>query len=151
MRYFVTGATGFIGKRLVAKLLERKASVVHFLIRKESEHKIASLRAYWGVDEARAVPVFGDLTAPKLGVSAGAIHKLKGQVDHCWHLAAVYDLSADAQSQVAANIEGTRNAVAFAKAIDAAHFHHVSSIAAAGLYEGVFREDMFQEAENYDH
>ncbi|MDP1159343.1 SDR family oxidoreductase, partial [Klebsiella variicola] len=28
---------------------------------------------------------------------------------------------------------------------------HVSSIAAAGLYEGVFREDMFDEAENLDH
>jgi thioester reductase-like protein len=37
MQYFVTGATGFIGKRLVGKLLERKGSVVHFLIRKESE------------------------------------------------------------------------------------------------------------------
>lgn len=34
MRYFVTGATGFIGKRLVLKLLERKGSVVYFLIRK---------------------------------------------------------------------------------------------------------------------
>jgi NAD(P)-dependent dehydrogenase (short-subunit alcohol dehydrogenase family) len=151
MRYFVTGATGFIGKRLVAKLLQRKGSVVHFLIRRESEHKIATLHEYWGVDAARAVPVFGDLTARKLGVAAGDIRKLKGQVDHCWHLAAVYDLSADAQSQVAVNIEGTRDAVAFAKAIDAAHFHHVSSIAAAGLYEGVFREDMFEEAENCDH
>ena len=30
-------------------------------------------------------------------------------------------------------------------------FHHMSSIAAAGLYEGVFREDMFEEAENLDH
>lgn len=27
MQYFVTGATGFIGKRLVKKLLERKGSV----------------------------------------------------------------------------------------------------------------------------
>jgi thioester reductase-like protein len=36
MQYFVTGATGFIGKRLVRKLLERKGSVVHFLIRRES-------------------------------------------------------------------------------------------------------------------
>jgi len=27
----------------------------------------------------------------------------------------------------------------------------VSSIAAAGLYEGVFREDMFEQAENYEH
>ncbi|MES2785096.1 MAG: SDR family oxidoreductase [Pseudomonadota bacterium] len=151
MQYFVTGATGFIGKRLVRKLLQRKGSVVHFLIRKESESKVAGLREYWGVGAARAHPVFGDLTGKKLGVSAEDIKKLKGQIDHFHHLAAVYDLSADEESQIAVNIEGTRNTVEFAKAIDAGHFHHVSSIAAAGLYEGVFREDMFEEAENYEH
>jgi NAD(P)-dependent dehydrogenase (short-subunit alcohol dehydrogenase family) len=151
MQYFVTGATGFIGKRLVKKLLERKGSVVHFLIRKESEDKIAALREYWGATAARAVPVFGDLTARKLGVAPEDVKRLRGQIDHFHHLAAVYDLSADAESQIAVNIEGTRNTVEFAKAIDAGHFHHVSSIAAAGLYEGVFREDMFEEAENYEH
>ena len=77
--------------------------------------------------------------------------KLKGHVDSVYHLAAVYDLSADAESQIAANIDGTRAVVEFAKAIDAGHLHHVSSIAAAGLYEGVFREDMFDEAEGLDH
>jgi thioester reductase-like protein len=109
------------------------------------------LREYWGVSAAKAVPVFGDLTAKKLGVSGDDIKKLKGQIDHFYHLAAVYDLGADEESQIAVNIEGTRNTVELAKAIDAGHFHHVSSIAAAGLYEGVFREDMFDEAENYDH
>lgn len=151
MHYFVTGATGFIGKRLVRKLLARKGAVVHFLIRRESEDKVEALREWWGATPARAIPVFGDLTRKKLGVSAEDVKKLKGQVDHFYHLAAVYDLGADEESQVAVNVEGTRHTVELAKAIDARHFHHVSSIAAAGLYEGVFREDMFDEAENVDH
>ncbi len=151
MQYFVTGATGFIGKRLVKKLLERKGAVVHVLIRKDSEGKVKALREFCAASAARLVPVFGDLTGKKLGVSADAIKQLKGKVDHVYHLAAIYDLGADATSQIEVNVDGTRNTIEFAKAIDAGHFHHVSSIAAAGLYEGVFREDMFSEAENYEH
>jgi thioester reductase-like protein len=112
---------------------------------------VAGLREYWSADTKRAIPVYGDLTTKKLGVSVDAVKSLKGKIDHFYHLAAVYDLSADEASQTAVNIDGTRNTIEFAKAIDAGHFHHVSSIAAAGLYEGVFREDMFDEAENYDH
>ncbi len=151
MQYFVTGATGFIGKRLVKALLARRGAVVHFLVRPGSESKLEALYGYWGVGKSRALPVSGDLTARKLGVSSDHIKALKGQVDAVYHLAAVYDLGADEESQVQVNIEGTRNMVDFAKAIDAGHVHHVSSIAAAGLYEGVFREDMFEEAEGLDH
>ncbi len=151
MAYFVTGATGFIGKRLVKKLLERRGAVVYFLIRPESRDKIPELLDYWGANETHAVPVVGDLVKPLLGVPKADLKKITGKIEHFFHLAAVYDLKADAESQVAINIEGTKNAVALANEIDAGIFQHVSSIAAAGMYEGVFREDMFEEAEGLDH
>ena len=70
MQYFVTGATGFIGKRLVKTLLARRGATVYFLLRPESEGKVEALREYWGAAGAKAIPVYGDLTAKKLGVSA---------------------------------------------------------------------------------
>jgi len=151
MQYFVTGATGFIGKRLVRKLLARKSSVVYFLMREASRDKVPALLDYWGASKTRAIPVFGDLRETKLGVSKDDLRLLSKNIDHFFHLAAVYDLKADAEEQMAVNVEGTRNTVALANSIGAKCLHHVSSIAAAGLYEGIFREDMFDEAENLDH
>jgi len=151
MIYFVTGATGFIGKRLVAKLLEKPASTVYFLTRDKSPERIEKLLAFWATDKSRAIPIVGDLLQPCLGVGKGDIKKLKGKIDHFFHLAAVYDLGASADAQMAANVDGTRNTVDLAMQLEVGCFHHVSSIAAAGLFEGVFREDMFEEAENLEH
>jgi NAD(P)-dependent dehydrogenase (short-subunit alcohol dehydrogenase family) len=160
MTYFVTGATGFIGRFLIDKLIQRGGQpprgqdqeiTIYVLVRKGSVKKLDELRARWGDRADRVVAITGDLAKPKLGVSAADIAKLNGNVRHFFHLAAIYDLSADAESQEKANIDGTRNAVQLADAIEAGCFHHVSSIAAAGLYEGVFREDMFEEAEELDH
>ncbi len=146
MSYFVTGATGFIGRYLVSNLLKRKGAV-HVLVRKGSEKKLDAIAEKMGWDRKRIVPVTGDLSKPKLGLSAAQIKALSGKVMHFFHLAAIYDLSADAASQQVANIDGTRHAIELAAAIKAGCFHHTSSIAAAGLYPGVFREDMFEEAE----
>ncbi len=146
MAYFVTGATGFIGRFLVGNLLKRKGTV-YVLVRKGSLGKLQDIGARMGWDMKRVVPVTGDLGKAKLGVSAAQLKMLKGKIRHFFHLAAVYDMTADAESQKTANIDGTRHALDLATAIQAGCFHHASSIAAAGLYPGVFREDMFEEAE----
>lgn len=150
MSYFVTGATGFIGRHLVSNLLKRKGTV-HVLVRKSSQAKLKDIGERMGWDMARVQAVTGDLGKPKLGISPAQLKALSGKVRHFFHLAAIYDLAASAEAQIGPNVDGTRHAVECAEAIGAKTFHHTSSIAVAGLYSGVFREDMFAEAEKLDH
>ena len=145
MGYFVTGATGFIGRNLVELLLEREGTI-YVLVREGSRGRLEELISRWGADEGRIVPVVGDLSQRRLGVSDAQIEDLTGKIDHFFHLAAIYDMKADANSQRVANVEGTRHAVQLSDAIEAGRFHMFSSIAAAGLYPGTWREDMFDEA-----
>jgi NAD(P)-dependent dehydrogenase (short-subunit alcohol dehydrogenase family) len=149
MDYFVTGATGFIGRFLVTRLLKRKGTI-HVLVRKASQRKFEAIAKQMAWDMKRITVVHGDMTAAKCGLGASQVRALKGKVKHFFHLAAIYDLSASAESQRAANFDGTQHALDLAAAIDVGCFHHTSSIAAAGLYPGIFREDMFEEAEGLD-
>jgi nucleoside-diphosphate-sugar epimerase len=82
VRYFVTGATGFIGRHLVELLLER-GGTVHALVRKGSLARLDELRDGWGVDDDRVVGVVGDLGEPFLGVDEEPAAALYCRVDHC--------------------------------------------------------------------
>ena len=150
MAYFVTGATGFIGRYLVERLLAR-GERVFVLVRPQSMQKFEGLREFWGARASRAVPIAGNLAEPNLGVSKADLRRLTGKVDHLFHLAAIYDLQATSEEQDLANIVGTDHALQFADAVQAGCFHHASSIAAAGLYRGSFRENMFEEATGLEH
>lgn len=151
MNYFVTGATGFIGGHFVERLLDRKGTI-YVLVRRQSLDKFEARKQAWGKRAARrVVAITGDLAEPNLGVSVADRRKLKGKIEHFFHLAAIYDIKASAEEQDAANILGTDHALQFAHAVEAGCFHLVSSIASAGLYRGTFREDMFEEAAGLDH
>jgi len=147
---FVTGGTGFIGRHLVARLLERDAGPVYVLVREGSRERFEERCRQWGEAAERVVPVTGDLTARDLGIAEETQDALRGRIAHFFHVAALYDMSASDADLEEANVAGTRNAVRAAEAMEAARFHHVSSIAAAGRYRGVFREDMFDEATGLD-
>ena len=152
MTYFVTGATGFIGRHLVASLLNRDEDI-YVLVREGSKDKLSALMDTWGPSaQARVHPVLGDLAQPRLGLGDGEVAQLTAVgITHFFHLAAVYDMTADDERNRIANVDGTRHAVQLANELDAGTFHHTSSIAVAGKYTGLFREDMFDEGQKLDH
>jgi NAD(P)-dependent dehydrogenase (short-subunit alcohol dehydrogenase family) len=145
MSYFVTGATGFIGRYLVQELLANREGAVYVLCRAGSLGRMERLIQQWG--SGRVVPVIGDLSSAQLGVDPAWIDEHRGEVTHFFHLAAIYDITADDATNDAMNIDGTRNALALAGALEVGTFHQVSSVAAAGDFAGVFTEEMFDEGQ----
>ncbi len=147
MTYFVTGSTGFLGRFLLQTLLARDPQAhIALLVRAASRGRLEALVTDLGGD-GRTSLYEGDLTQPRLGLADADIERLRGSIDHFFHLAAVYDMAAPDEQNQAANVDGTRNAVELANALGAGCLHHVSSIAVAGDYDGYFREDMFDEGQ----
>jgi len=86
MQYFVTGATGFIGKRLcVKKLLERRRYRRTFCLRRESEAKVAEIANGWGLNHAKSAArvVAGVAMVTKSwGVSGEVMSRSRARIDH---------------------------------------------------------------------
>ncbi|HET6651593.1 MAG TPA: SDR family oxidoreductase [Nocardioides sp.] len=142
MAYFVTGATGFIGRHLVAELLDHREGEIFVLVRKGSRARMDALMRRWDAG-SRVTPVEGDLGKPRLGLSRAWIREHHGAIDHFFHLAAVYDMTASDELNEKLNVGGTRAALELATALDAGVFHQVSSVAASGDYHGTYDETMF--------
>jgi thioester reductase-like protein len=136
MRYVVTGGTGFIGSRVVTRILATEPdALVWVLVRRGSLARFEELAVAWG---ERVKALVGDLTVADLGLSDDVLAEL-GSVEHVVHCAALYDITAGEADQWAANVEGTRAVIGLTQRLGAT-LDHVSSIAVAGTFPGEYAE-----------
>ncbi len=144
--YLVTGATGFIGSNLVQRLLAG-GDTVHAIVREGSRERFEATAQDWpGAEKLKVVS--GDLLEPSMGVSEEWIGKQRGKIDHLFHLAAIYDMTASEARNEELNTGGTAHLLELVAQLQPGTLHHVSSVAVAGSYRGVFTEQMFNEGQS---
>jgi len=115
MKYFMTGATGFIGSRLSARLLE-SGHKVHALVRDPA--RAESLK------KAGSCLFTGDIT------DAESVRTAMKGTDGVFHLAAIYKLGIrDKKSAALINVEGTRNVLELMKELEIKKGVYTSSLA----------------------
>ena len=145
----LTGATGFVGMEVLARVLERSDRHVVALIRAEdddraAERLAATLETSCGEAEAyadRVTAVAGDITAPRLGLGE-RWEPLAERVGAIVHGAAsvAFDLSLEESRRI--NVDGTRQMLDFAAACpDLERFTYVSTAYVAGDRRGTVYED----------
>ena len=123
MKCFVTGASGFIGANLVHELVARRHTV-KALVRKGSDLR--------GLDAVEYEPVYGDVS------DRGALAAAMRGCDWCFHVAASYHLwLKDYEPMYAANVEGTRNALAAAGDAACSRIVYTSTVGCIGLPKAV--------------
>jgi len=141
----VTGATGFLGRRYVDKVLdENEDCIVYALTRSpESDRKLQERRNLDYGD--RLVVVRGDLDQVGLGLSRGDHRELTQKVDEIVHFGAsteFYSNTEEGNQEIwRTNVEGTQNILDLAKACKGAVVTNtVGTAYTAGRNTGVVHE-----------
>jgi thioester reductase-like protein len=141
-----TGFPGFIGARLIPRLLELRAGATFECLVQEkflpaADASVAALAAAHPHTKGRIRLVTGDITAPGLGLGGAAAKALAKKVTGCFHLAAVYDLAVAKDVGMRINVEGTKNVLEFlAGAKGLSRLDYVSTAYVSGTAVGTFRE-----------
>ena len=106
---FFTGFPGFIGSRLVAKLLVADPELrVAALV--ESKMADRAREAAGGIDGGDRIEVLeGDIADRRLGLTDEQRERLSAEVTVAYHLAAIYDLAVPADIAQKVNVDGTGN------------------------------------------
>jgi thioester reductase-like protein len=145
----LTGATGFLGMEVLARLLERGEREVVCLVRgDDAAARLDGVLATLWDDPApyrdRVRAVSGDVTQSGLGISASERTSLAEEVGAIVHCAASIAFDMPLEEARAINVEGTREVIGFAREAKALgrleRFVHVSTAYVSGTHAGVFRE-----------
>jgi thioester reductase-like protein len=142
----LTGATGFVGMTVLARLLA-DGREVHCLVRaSDDEEADARLRAVLARVQApesgRAVAVAGDITSPRLGLGGAGYGNLADRVGTIIHAAASVSFDLPIAEARAINVQGTRRMLDLAAAApDLERFAYVSTAYVAGDRRGTVYED----------
>lgn len=140
MKILITGATGFIGKRLTEKLLAREHEI-YILVRKKSLEKARSI--FKGKTNVHYV--VGDVSNNDVLESVSGAESLPDDIEAVVHLAAIYDLEVSLASAYANNVVGTQNIIYLIQRLKKLkYYHHVSTYAVSGLYDGEFLEEQIE-------
>lgn len=139
-KHLLTGFPGFIGKRLVAALLERNAdATVVALV--EPRMVAAATEAAAQIDPARIEIVPGDIADRRLALSPDDYDRLASEVTVVHHLAAIYDLAVPKEIAQKVNVDGTGNVLDFCRAVEnLERLNYVSTAYVAGDRTGVVYE-----------
>jgi amino acid adenylation domain-containing protein/thioester reductase-like protein len=126
--WLVTGATGFLGRHLLAELLARTSARIHCVVRAANDAE-ARLRLGTLGENARIVAHAGDVSAHRFGLGEAPWHELARRVGHVLHAAASLSLSLPFAALEATNVRGTLEVARFVLAGHEKALHQVSSLA----------------------
>ncbi|WP_139490147.1 SDR family oxidoreductase [Brevibacillus dissolubilis] len=131
---FLTGATGFLGKKLLNKLIRKNLHVFVLVRPKKGMSPEERVKQLVDPEYAHLVTlVEGDLMLAGAGVDESGILPYKDQIDLFIHSAAVVkfdDKYKEEHFQV--NVEGTRRAIEIAKMLNVPQYYHVSTAYTTG-------------------
>jgi thioester reductase-like protein len=138
---FFTGFPGFIGKRLVRKLLENDAELrIAAVVEKNMVDRARKAAADLGAED-RIEVLQGDIGEPGLGLADGDLDRLKQETTVAYHLAAIYNLAVPLKIAQRVNVEGTGNVLDFCAACkQLERLNYVSTAYVAGDRTGVVYE-----------
>jgi thioester reductase-like protein len=149
----VTGATGFLGARLVNDLLDRQPNTALALLVRDSSTQTGLQRIDAIVPAARRhrVQVYsGDVGHPSLGLDTPTLQRLSEQVTRVIHSAATVRFDHTLEEARRINVEGTRRVLDFAAAApNLRSFTYVGTAYVAGERTGLVLEDELAVGQRY--